>query len=56
MSIGNGGANTASTTSSGTSGFNGQQTLYVRQAWAYMGTDTAVIIRIGQVFSANSLL
>ena len=56
VSIGNGGANTASATSSGTSGFNGQQTLYVRQAWAYIGTDTAGIIRIGQGFSANSLL
>jgi len=50
------GANTASTTSSGTSGFNGQETLYVRQAWAYIGTDQLGIVRIGQGFSANSVL
>ena len=56
VAVGNGGINTASATSSGTSGFNGQQTLYVRQAWAYIGTDTAGIIRIGQGFSANALL
>jgi hypothetical protein len=55
-SIGNGGANTAATTSSGTSGFNTQQTLYVRQAWAYIGTDTMGIIRIGQGFSGNALM
>jgi hypothetical protein len=51
-----GGINTASATSSGTSSFNGQQTLYVRQAWAYIGTDTAGIVRLGQGFSANSLM
>ena len=45
-----------SATSSGTSGANTQQTLYVRQAWAYMGTDAAGIIRIGQGFSANALM
>jgi len=56
VSIGNGGANTASATSSGTSAFNSQQTLYVRQAWAYIGTDQLGIIRIGQGFSANALM
>ena len=33
-----------------------QQTLYVRQAWAYVGTDTVGLVRIGQGFSANSLM
>jgi hypothetical protein len=47
---------TASATSSGTSGLNTQQTLYVRQAWAYVGTDAAGIVRIGQGFSSNSLM
>ena len=47
---------TASATSSGTSSFNQQNTLYVRQAWAYIGTDKLGLIRIGQGFSANSLL
>jgi len=51
-----GGLNAASTTSSGTSALNTQQTLYVRQAWAYIGTDTLGLIRIGQGFSANSLM
>jgi hypothetical protein len=46
----------SSVSSSGTSSLNTQQTLYVRQAWAYMGTDTAGIVRIGQGFSANSLM
>jgi hypothetical protein len=50
------GANTASATASGTSSFNGQQTLYVRQAWAYIGTDKIGIFRIGQGFSANQIL
>jgi hypothetical protein len=49
-------SNTTTAPSSGTSSFNGQNTLYVRQAWAYVGTDTAGIVRIGQGFSANSLL
>jgi hypothetical protein len=49
-------SNTTTAPSSGTSAFNGQQTLYVRQAWAYIGTDTLGLIRIGQGFSANSLL
>jgi hypothetical protein len=56
VSTTNAGANTASATSSGTSGFNSQQTLYVRQAWAYIGTDQLGIIRIGQGFSANALM
>ena len=56
VAIGNGGLNTASATSSGTSAANGQQTLYVRQAWAYVGTDQAGLVRLGQGFSANSLL
>ena len=47
---------TASATSSGTSSFNQQNTLYVRQAWAYIGTDNLGIIRIGQGFSSNSLM
>jgi len=47
---------TASATSSGTSGLNTQQTLYVRQAWAYVGSDTLGIVRIGQGFSTNSLM
>jgi hypothetical protein len=47
---------TASATSSGTSSFNQQNTLYVRQAWAYIGTDQLGIIRIGQGFSSNSLM
>ena len=47
---------TASATSSGTSSFNQQNTLYVRQAWAYIGTDQLGIVRIGQGYSANSLL
>jgi hypothetical protein len=50
------GINTSSPTTSGTSSLNGQQTLYVRQAWAYVGTDQLGIFRIGQGFSANSLL
>ena len=37
-------------------GLNTQQTLYVRQAWAYVGTDTVGIFRIGQGFSSNSLM
>jgi hypothetical protein len=49
-------SNTTTAPSSGTSGFNGQNTLYVRQAWAYIGTDTLGIIRIGQGFSANALM
>jgi hypothetical protein len=56
VATGNLGANTASATASGTSGFNTQQTLYVRQAWAYIGTDTLGLIRIGQGFSANALM
>jgi len=59
IAIGNGGANTANGStapSSGTSGFNTQQTLYVRQAWAYIGTDTIGILRIGQGFSTNALM
>ena len=54
--VGNFGINTASATSSGTSSYNSQQTLYVRQAWAYIGTDTLGIIRIGQGFSTNALM
>jgi hypothetical protein len=46
----------AATGSSGSSAANQQQTLYVRQAWAYIGTDTIGIVRIGQGFSANSLM
>jgi hypothetical protein len=46
----------SSASASGTSGLNTQQTLYVRQAWAYVGTDTAGIVRIGQGFSANALM
>ena len=46
----------SSASSSGTSGLNTQQTLYVRQAWAYVGTDAAGIVRIGQGFSANALM
>ncbi|HTB44368.1 MAG TPA: hypothetical protein VK741_12125 [Acetobacteraceae bacterium] len=46
----------SSASSSGTSSLNGQQTLYVRQAWAYIGTDTTGLVRLGQGFSANSLL
>jgi len=49
-------SNTTTSPSSGTSAFNGQQTLFVRQAWAYIGTDNAGIVRIGQGFSANSLM
>ncbi len=46
--IGNGGFNVASATAGGTSTFNFQQTLYIRYAWVYFGTDTLGIIRIGQ--------
>ncbi len=46
----------SSASSSGTSGLNTQQTLYVRQAWAYVGTDTIGIFRIGQGFSSNALM
>ena len=46
----------SSASSSGTSALNTQQTLYVRQAWAYVGTDTIGIVRIGQGFSSNSLM
>jgi hypothetical protein len=64
--VGSGGASTTSSgaatsnittsPSSGSSSFNGQNTLYVRAAWAYIGTDRLGIIRIGQGFSANALL
>jgi len=46
----------SSASSSGTSALNTQQTLYVRQAWAYVGTDTIGIVRLGQGFSSNSLM
>jgi len=46
----------SSASASGTSALNTQQTLYVRQAWAYVGTDTIGIVRIGQGFSSNSLM
>jgi hypothetical protein len=46
----------SSASSSGTSALNTQQTLYVRQAWIYFGTDTMGLIRVGQGFSANSLM
>ena len=51
-----GGINTATVSSSGTSSFNGQQTLFVRQAWAYIGSDRFGLVRLGQGFSANSLM
>jgi len=46
----------SSASASGTSALNTQQTLYIRQAWAYVGTDTIGIVRIGQGFSSNSLM
>ena len=51
-----GNADNASAVSSGTSGFNAGNTLYARQLWGYIGTNEAGVIRIGQGFSAQSLL
>ena len=48
--------NPASATSQGTSALNNQNTLYARHLFAYIGTDQLGTIRIGQGFSANSLL
>ncbi len=46
----------SSASASGTSALNTQQTLYVRQAWVYVGTDTFGIVRVGQGFSTNALM
>lgn len=40
----------------GSSTINGQNTLYARHLWAYIGTNELGVIRLGQGYSANSLL